>query len=71
MPPIETPDHAAPRTKFWTLNRRRWAYGVLVAIGAAAVTFGKLTGAENEAILAVGGALLGVAGIAVANPTED
>lgn len=67
----DTPDHAAPREKFWTLSRRRWAYGVMFALGAAAVTFGKLTGEENAAILAVGGALLGVTGLAVANPTKD
>lgn len=57
--------------KFFTLKRRRWAYGVLVAVGAAAVTYELVTPEQSAAILAVGAALLGATGLAVANPTHD
>lgn len=59
------------RGTWWTLKRRRWAYGVAVAAGGVAVAFGLITEAMLASVLVLAGALLGVAGLAVANPTED
>lgn len=66
-----TPDHAAPRRKWWTLKRRRWAYGVLIAAGGVAVAHGVATAEQLATWLALGGALLGVGGLALANPTAE
>lgn len=59
------------RGTWWTLSRRRWAYGVAVAAGGVAVTFGLITDAMLAALLVLVGALLGVTGLAIANPTAD
>ena len=59
------------RGTWWTLKRRRWAYGVLVALGAAATGLGLGSAEQTGYIVAVGGALLGVAGLAVAHPTAE
>lgn len=59
------------RGNWWTLARRRWAYGLAVAIGGALVTFGFITGEQAVALGAVCAALFGVAGLALANPTDD
>lgn len=54
-----------------TLAQRRWAYGVLAAAGALALTYGLLSAEELAAWLVLGSALLGVTGLALANPTRD
>lgn len=54
-----------------TLSQRRWAYGVLGAAGAVAVTYGIVSTEQLAAWLVLGGALLGVTGLALANPTRD
>lgn len=59
------------RGTWWTLKRRRWAYGIALALAAAAVSFGLVTGEQAAALVAVGGAVLGVTGLALANPTSD
>lgn len=58
------------RGTWWTLARRRWAYGVIAAAGALAATYGVVTTEQVAAWLVLGGALLGVTGLALANPTE-
>lgn len=58
--------------KSWnTLARRRWAYGVLVAAAAVVVTHGIATTEQIASYLALGAAVLGIGGLAVANPTKD
>lgn len=54
-----------------TLAQRRWAYGVLLAAGAVATTYGIVSNEQLAAWLVLGGALLGVTGLALANPTRD
>lgn len=54
-----------------TLAQRRWAYGVLVAAGTVAVTYGIVNTEQLAAWLVLGAALLGVGGLALANPTKD
>lgn len=64
-------DPTTPRRKWFTLKRRRWAYGVLSAIAVALVVQGVASAEQVAAWLGVGAALLGVTGLAIANPTRD
>ena len=59
------------RGSWWTLKRRRWLYGVATALVPVATVYGLTTEAQNAALLALAGALLGVTGLALANPTEN
>lgn len=59
------------RGTWWSLTRRRWAYGVAVAAGGVAVAAGLVTEQLLGPLLVLAGALLGVTGLAVANPTDD
>lgn len=63
------PDGKKP--KFWTLARRRWAYGVLAAAGVLALAYGITTTEQLAAWLTLGGALLGVTSLAAAHPKHD
>lgn len=70
----ETPKRARDRGQrgtWWTLTRRRWAYTVLVAAGGVAAVYGITTTEQLAAWLVLGAALLGVGGLALANPTKD
>lgn len=64
-------EETTPHRKWWTLTRRRWAYGVLVAAGTVLVVHGIVTTEQVAAWLLLGAALLGVTGLAVANPTPE
>ncbi|WP_024357260.1 hypothetical protein [Leucobacter chironomi] len=59
------------RGTWWTLARRRWAYGVLVAAGGVALTYGLMTPDQIGSMLVLGAALLSVTGLAVAHPTRE
>ena len=59
------------RGTWWTLKRRRWAYSIAAAAVPVAVTFGLLSGEQLAALLGLAGAVLGVTGLALANPTDD
>lgn len=63
-------DRTRPRGKL-TLKQRRWAYGVLTALGGVALTYGIAEPDQVASLLVLGAALLGVAGVAVAHPTEE
>lgn len=54
-----------------TLAERRWIYGVLLAAGGVALTYGWVNGEQLGSLLTLAGALLGVGGLALANPTKD
>lgn len=58
------------RAPFWTLARRRWAYGVVTALVPVAVIYGLVTAEQAAALLVLAGAALGVAGLALAHPTQ-
>ena len=58
------------RGTWWTLTRRRWAYGIAAAAAGVAIAYGIVTPAQTVAWLALAGALLGVSGLALANPTK-
>lgn len=68
--PENTPDHAAPRPKRWTLKRRRYAYGVATALVPVLVVYGLAAPEHVAPLLGLAGALLGVTGLAFSNPTE-
>lgn len=59
------------RGSVFTLKLRRWLYGVAAALVPVATVYGLTTEAQNQALLALAGALLGVTGLALANPTAD
>lgn len=59
------------RGSWWTLQRRRYFYGIAVAAGAVATSLGLLTGETVAALLVLAAAVLGVSGMALANPTTD
>lgn len=59
------------RGSWWTLKRRRWLYGVATALVPVATVYGLTTDAQAAPLLALAGALLGVTGLALANPTEN
>lgn len=63
--------HRGQRAPFWTLKRRRWAYSVAAATVPLGVLYGVVSGEQGAAWLIWGGALLGVAGLAAAHPTEN
>lgn len=71
MTTSNTPDHAAPRRKFWTLARRRWAYGIAVAAAPLAVLYGLVTAEQSAAMLVLAAAVLGMGGLALQNPTTE
>lgn len=66
----QTPDHAASRAPFWTLARRRWAYGVATALVPVATIYGLVTAEQGAALVVLAGAVLGVTGLALTHPTE-
>lgn len=66
----QTPDHAAKRAPFWTLARRRWLYGVAIALVPLAVTYGLVTAEVATALVVLSGAVLGVSGVALKHPTK-
>lgn len=68
--PDQTPDHAAERAPFWTLKRRRWGYGVAVALVPIAVAYGLVTAEVGTSLIVLAGAVLGVSGLALKHPTE-
>ena len=68
---MTTPKHAAPKPKRFTLKRRRYLYGVALAVGAVALSFGLIAEEQVAPLLGLAAALLGVTGTALANPTED
>ncbi|PII81556.1 hypothetical protein BMH32_04720 [Leucobacter sp. OLJS4] len=59
------------RTKRLTLARRRWLYGILAGAGGVALVYGLVNPEQLAAWLVLGGALFGVTGTALANPTPD
>lgn len=69
--PTPTKRDRSQRGTWWTLTRRRWAYGVATALVPVAVAFGLLTGDQAAPLLGLAAALLGVTGLAFANPTEN
>lgn len=66
-----TPRRARQRPSWWTLKRRRWAYGIAVSTVPVALAFGIGSEQQLGAILGLAAAVLGVGGLALANPTED
>lgn len=68
--PDQTPDHAAARAPFWTLKRRRWAYGIATALVPVATVYGLVSPEQSAALVALAGAVLGVTGLALTHPTE-
>lgn len=60
----------ANRGTWWTLKRRRWAYGIAAAAAPVAVSFGLVSEHQAAPMLGLAGALLGVTGLALANPTS-
>lgn len=59
------------RGSWWTLKRRRWAYSIAAALVPVALAFGIGTDDQLAALLVLAGAVLGVGGLALANPTDD
>jgi hypothetical protein len=59
------------RARWWTLKRRRWAYGVLMAAAPVAAAFGIGTAQQHAAIGGLAAAVLGVGALALANPTKE
>lgn len=59
------------RGAWWTLKRRRWAYSIASALVPVALAFGIGTGEQLAALLVLAAAVLGVGGLALANPTND
>jgi hypothetical protein len=59
------------RGTWLTLHHRRWAYGLAVALASAGVVYGVLTIEQSAALVVVASALLGVSGLALANPTRE
>lgn len=59
------------RRKWWTLKRRRWAFGVAIAAVPVAAAFEIGTNAQHVALIGLAAAVLGVSTLALANPKED
>lgn len=59
------------RGTWWTLKRRRWAYGIAAAAVPVAVGYGLVSGEQAAPLLGLAGAVLGISGLALANPTTD
>lgn len=59
------------RGTWWTLKRRRWAYGVAISLVPVAIAFGIGTEQQLTALVGMAAAVLGVTGLALANPTDD
>jgi uncharacterized membrane protein len=59
--------------KFWTMQRRSWAYSVMVALVPLLVAVGLLTGDIAQLVLNVVAAVLAVGGgsMALSNLTPD
>jgi len=59
--------------KFWTMQRRAWAYSVMVALVPLLVAVGLLTGEMAQLVLNVIAAILAVGGgsMALSNLTPD
>jgi uncharacterized membrane protein len=59
--------------KFWTMQRRSWAYSVMVALVPLLVAVGLLTGDIAQLVLNVIAAILAVGGgsMALSNLTPD
>jgi uncharacterized membrane protein len=59
--------------KFWTMQRRAWAYSVMVALVPLLVAVGLLTGDMAQLVLNVIAAILAVGGgsMALSNLTPD
>jgi thiosulfate reductase cytochrome b subunit len=59
--------------KFWTMQRRAWAYSVMVALVPLLVAIGLLTGDLAQLVLNVCAAVLAVGGgsMALSNLTPD
>jgi uncharacterized membrane protein len=59
--------------KFWTMQRRAWAYSVMVALVPLLVAIGLLTGELAQLVLNVVAAVLAVGGgsMALSNLTPD
>jgi thiosulfate reductase cytochrome b subunit len=59
--------------KFWTMQRRAWAYSVMVALVPLLVAIGLLTGDIAQLVLNVVAAVLAVGGgsMALSNLTPD
>lgn len=69
--PAPTKRDRSKRGTWWTLKRRRWAYGIVLASAPVAAAFGIGTGAQHAAIIGLAAAVLGVGTLALANPTKD
>lgn len=59
------------RGTWWTLTRRRWAYGIATALAPVAVSYGLVSGEQAAPLIALAGAVLGVTGLALAHPARD
>lgn len=59
------------RGTFWTLTRRRWAYGVALASVPVAAAFGIGTANQHVAIIGLAAAVLGIGTLALRNPSPD
>lgn len=59
--------------KFWTFDRRKWLYAVMVSLMPILITFGYITGETAGMILSTVGTVLGVGGgaMALGNLTPD
>lgn len=59
--------------KFWTMQRRAWAYSVMVALVPLLVAIGLLTNEMSQLVLNVVAAVLAVGGgsMALSNLTPD
>ena len=59
------------RRKLNTLRNRRYLYGIAVAAVPVAVVYGLATADQMAPLLGLAAAVLGVGGVALANPTAD
>lgn len=59
--------------KFWTYDRRKWLYAVMVSLMPILITFGGMTGETAGMIMTTIGTILGVSGgaMALTNLTHD
>ena len=59
------------RRKLNTLRNRRYLYGIAVAAAPVAVAYGLATSDQLAPLLGLAAAVLGVGGVALANPTPE